>query len=418
MPAQPSSRSTSTNTGMSSAWVVVILSTLLGIQPVTTDLYLPALPALADSFAAPMAQAQYTLSALLLAFGCSQLLWGPLSDRFGRRPILLIGLTVYVLTTVASTLAPSMQWLIGWRVLQGAAMGAVVMCARAIVRDLYRPTDGARIMSKGLSGLGVLACICGPVGGLLADYAGWRITLLAPAVFGVLALGLIALRFKESLSRPNPLALRPAALLRTWLQILRNPTFLAFSALSAASYGGLFTFLATSSFVLINIMGLSKTQYGVVFFFMCLAYVVGTFLCRRLLTRFGVQNSVGIAAGLSLTSGLLLAGLTWAGVNNLWAIVLPYALFMLAHGVHQPCGQSGAVGPFPQAAGTASAVNGFLMTLVAFVMGTWLGTHMDGTARPLTYGVALWSLLIALVAWTLVRRSGRVKPVIETVATP
>ena len=418
MPAQPSSLSTSTNTGMSSGWVVVILSTLLGIQPVTTDLYLPALPALADSFAAPMAQAQYTLSALLLAFGCSQLLWGPLSDRFGRRPILLIGLTVYVLTTVASTLAPSMQWLIGWRVLQGAAMGAVVMCARAIVRDLYRPTDGARIMSKGLSGLGVLACICGPVGGLLADYAGWRITLLAPAVFGVLALGLIALRFKESLSRPNPLALRPAALLRTWLQILRNPTFLAFSALSAASYGGLFTFLATSSFVLINIMGLSKTQYGMVFFFMCLAYVVGTFLCRRLLTRFGVQNSVGIAAGLSLTSGLLLAGLTWAGVNNLWAIVLPYALFMLAHGVHQPCGQSGAVGPFPQAAGTASALNGFLMTLVAFVMGTWLGTHMDGTVRPLTYGIALWTVLIALVAWTLVRRSGRVKPVIETVATP
>jgi DHA1 family bicyclomycin/chloramphenicol resistance-like MFS transporter len=403
---------------MSPGWVVVILSTLLGIQPVTTDLYLPALPALADSFAAPMAQAQYTLSALLLAFGCSQLLWGPLSDRFGRRPILLIGLGAYVLATLASTLAPSMQWLIGWRVLQGAAMGAVVMCARAIVRDLYRPTDGARIMSKGLSGLGVLACICGPVGGLLADYGGWRITLLAPAVFGVLALGLIALRFEESLSRPNPLALRPASLLRTWLQIVRNPTFLAFSSLSAASYGGLFTFLATSPFVLIDIMGLSKTQYGVVFFFMCLAYVVGTFLCRLLLTHFGVQNSVGIAAGLSLTSGLLLAGLTWAGINSLWAIVLPYALFMLAHGVHQPCGQSGAIGPFPQAAGTASALNGFLMTLVAFAMGTWLGTHMDGTVRPLTYGIALWTVLIALVAWTLVRRYGRVKPLIRAAVTP
>ena len=401
---------------MSPGLVVVILSMLLGIQPVTTDLYLPALPALADSFAAPMAQAQYTLSALLLAFGCSQLLWGPLSDRFGRRPILLIGLAAYVLATVASTLAPSMQWLIGWRVLQGAAMGAVVMCARAIVRDLYRPTDGARIISKGLSGLGVLACICGPLGGLLAEYGGWRITLLAPAVFGVLALGLITLRFEESLSQPNPLALRPAALLSTWLQILRNPTFLAFSALSVASYGGLFTFLATSSFVLINIIGLSKTQYGMVFFFMCLAYVAGTFLCRRLLTRFGVQSSVGIAAGLSLTSGLLLAGFTWAGVNSLWAIALPFALFMLAHGVHQPCGQSGAIGPFPQAAGTASALNGFLMTLVAFVMGTWLGTHMDGTVRPLTYGIALWTVLIALVAWTLVRRYGSVKPRIQAAA--
>ena len=402
---------------MSPGWVVVILSMLLGIQPVTTDLYLPALPALADSFSAPMSQAQYTLSALLLAFGCSQLLWGPLSDRFGRRPILLIGLAAYVLATVASTLAPSMQWLIGWRVLQGAAMGAVVMCARAIVRDLYRPMDGARIMSKGLSGLGVLACIAGPLGGLLAEYGGWRITLLAPAVFGVLALGLITLRFEESLSQPNPLALHPAALLRTWLQIVRNPTFLAFSALSVASYGGLFTFLATSSFVLINIIGLSKTQYGMVFFFMCLAYVAGTFLCRRLLTRFGVQNSVGIAAGLSLTSGLLLAGFTWAGVNSLWAIALPFALFMLAHGVHQPCGQSGAIGPFPQAAGTASALNGFLMTLVAFVMGTWLGTHMDGTVRPLTYGIALWTVLIALVAWTLVRHYGSVKPLTQAAAT-
>jgi len=292
------------------------------------------------------------------------------------------------------------------------------MCARAIVRDLYRPMDGARIMSKGLTGLGALACICGPLGGLLAEYGGWRITLLAPAVFGVLVLGLITFRFEESLSRPNPLALRPSNLLRTWLEIVRNPNFLAFSALSAASYGGLFTFLATSSFVLINVIGLSKTQYGVAFFFMCLAYVVGTFLCRRLLTRFGVKNSVGIAAGLSLTSGLLMASLTWAGVNSLWAIVLPFALFMLAHGVHQPCGQSGAIGPFPQAAGTASAMNGFLMTLVAFLMGTWLGTHMDGTARPLTYGIALWSILIALVAWTLVRRSGRVKQVIQAVTAP
>jgi DHA1 family bicyclomycin/chloramphenicol resistance-like MFS transporter len=252
---------------------------------------------------------------------------------------------------------------------------------------------------------------------LLAEYGGWRITLLAPAVFGVLALGLITLRFEESLSRPNPLALHPAALLRTWLQIVRNPTFLAFSALSVASYGGLFTFLATSSFVLINIIGLSKTQYGMVFFFMCLAYVAGTFLCRRLLPRFGVQTSVGIAAILSLTGGLLMGGLAWVGVNNLWAILLPYAIFMLAHGVHQPCSQSGAIGPFPQAAGTASALNGFIMMLVAFVMGTWLGKHMDGTARMLTYGVALWSMVIALVAWTLVRRYGQAKPVVLTGAT-
>jgi DHA1 family bicyclomycin/chloramphenicol resistance-like MFS transporter len=175
---------------MPAGLVVLILALSLGIQPVTTDLYLPALPSLSDSFAATMAQAQYTLSALLLAFGCSQLIWGPLSDRFGRRPVLLIGLLAYTLASVGSTLAPTMQWLIGWRVLQGVAMGAVVMCARALVRDLYLPADGARIMSKGLSGLGVLACVAAPVGSLVSEWSGWRLTLLVPAVFGAATLRL------------------------------------------------------------------------------------------------------------------------------------------------------------------------------------------------------------------------------------
>jgi MFS transporter, DHA1 family, multidrug resistance protein len=391
---------------MSDGLIVVILSMLLGIQPVTTDLYLPALPALTEGFGASMSQAQLTLSALLLAFGTSQLIWGPLSDRFGRRPILLWGLAAYSLASLGSTLAPSMALLIVWRVLQGAAMGAVVMCARAIVRDLYHPAEGARIMSKGLSGLGMLACISAPLGGLLSQLYGWRAALLAVTLFGVGTLALITLRFKETLRQKNPQALRPATLLRTWAHIFSNPTFAAFSALSAASYGGLFTFLATSSFVFIQVLGLSKTQYGLVMFSMCFFYLTGTFVCRRLLPRFGVRNSVAIAAGLSLTGGTLMGVLAWAGVQNVWAIMLPYYLFMLGHGIHQPCGQSGAVGPFPQAAGAASAMNGFLMMVVAFAMGSWLGTQMDGTVRPLTNGVWFWSVLIAAVAWTVVRKYG------------
>jgi DHA1 family bicyclomycin/chloramphenicol resistance-like MFS transporter len=391
---------------MSTGLIVLILSMLLGIQPVTTDLYLPALPALTEGFGAAMSQAQLTLSALLLAFGSSQLIWGPLSDRFGRRPILLWGLSAYTLASIGSTLAPSMALLIVWRIVQGAAMGAVVMCARAIVRDLYQPLEGARVMSKGLSGLGVLACICAPLGGVLSQLYGWRIALAALAVFGGATLALVSLRFQESLAQKNPKALQPATLLRTWLHIVRNPTFLAFSALTAASYGGLFTFLATSSFVFIQVLGLSKTGYGLVMFSMCFCYLTGTFICRRLLPRFGVRRSVAIAACLSLTGGTTMGVLAWFGVQNVWAIMLPYYLFMLAHGVHQPCGQSGAVGPFPQAAGAASALNGFFMMLVAFAMGGWLGTHMDGTVRPLTHGIWLWSVLIAAAAWTVVQKYG------------
>ena len=396
---------------MSPGLVVLTLSMLLGIQPVTTDLYLPALPAMTESFGAPTSQAQLTLSALLLAFGCSQLVWGPLSDRFGRRPILLWGLAAYLLASIGSVLAPSMALLIVWRAAQGAAMGAAVMCARAIVRDLYLPADGARIMSKGLSGLGVLACFSAPLGAVLGELFGWRAALMAVAVFGACTLALIALRFKETLRRKNPRALRPATLMRTWAQIFSNPTFLAFSALSAASYAGLFTFLASSSFVFIKVLGLSRTQYGLTMFFMCFSYLLGTFACRRLLARFGLRKTVALAGCLSLCGGTLMGALAWAGVSNVWAVMLPFYIFMVAHGVHQPCGQSGAVGPFPQAAGAASALNGFLMMLVAFIMGGWLGAHMDGTVLPLTNGVWFWSILIALSAWTLVRKYGEPAPV-------
>ena len=395
---------------MSPGLIVLILSMLLGIQPVTTDLYLPALPALTSSFDAPTSQAQLTLSALLLAFGCSQLVWGPLSDRFGRRPILLWGLAAYTLASIGAVLAPSMALLIVWRAVQGAAMGAAVMAARAIVRDLYLPADSARIMSKGLSGLGVLACLSAPLGALLAEWFGWRAALMAVAIFGGCTLTMIALRFEETLRQKNPHALRPATLIRTWMQIFCNPTFLAFSALSAASYAGLFTFLAASSFVFIKVLGLSRTQYGLVMFSMCFSYLLGTFACRRLLTRFGLRKTVALAACLSLLGGTLMGALAWAGVSNVWAVMLPYFIFMVGHGVHQPCGQSGAVGPFPQAAGAASALNGFLMMVVAFAMGGWLGTRMDGSVLPLTNGVWFWSIFIALTAWTLVRKYGEPVP--------
>ncbi|MDB5964719.1 MAG: Drug resistance transporter Bcr/CflA subfamily [Polaromonas sp.] len=395
---------------MSAGLVVLMLAMLLGIQPVTTDLYLPALPALTQGFGAGMPQAQLTLSALLLAFGVSQLIWGPLSDRFGRRPILLWGLSAYTLASVGSTLSPTMAQLICWRVVQGAAMGAAVMCGRAIVRDLYRPADGARIMSKGLSGLALIATVCAPLGGLLSELFGWQAVLMCLAVFGALTLGVVAWRFQETLAHRNPLALQPVVLLRTWHEILGNPAFLAFTALSSASYAGLFTFLGGSSFIFIQVLGLSRAQYGLVMLATVLSYLAGTFACRQLLRRFSVRGAVMVAAGLSLAGGTAMGVLAWAGVQNVWSILVPQAMFMVAHGVHQPCGQAGAVGPFPRAAGAASAMNGFLMTAVAFGMGAWLGTRMDGTVAPLANGIWFWSVVLAVMAWTLVRRYGQVRP--------
>ena len=394
-------------TTMPPALIVLTLALLLGIQPITTDLYLPALPGLTQELGANMAQAQLTLTALLLAFGVSQLFWGPLSDRFGRRPVLLLGAAAYVVASIGSAFSPTMDALIVWRTLQGVAMGAGVMCARAIVRDLYAPAQGASVMSKGLSGLGVIACLSAPLGGLLTAWFNWHAALLALSIFGALSLGLIALRFQETISRKNPQALQIGTLARTWLVIVRNPTFLAFTALTTFAYSGLFTFLAASSFVFIQVLGLSTTQFGLVMFANSFVYLLGTFLCRRLLVRWGVRRAVAIAGALTLCGGVVMAGLALAGIQSVWAIELPFFLFMLGHGIHNPCGQSGAVGPFPQAAGAASALNGFIAMVSAFATGQLLGTHMDGTSRPLIFGILFWSVLITLSAWTLVQRYGR-----------
>ena len=370
----------------------MVLALLLSIQPVTTDLYLPALPALTRDLSASVAAGQLTLSALLLAFGCSQLVWGPLSDRFGRRPVLLAGLAIYTVASLGSAFAPSMALLIAWRTAQGAAMGAVVMCARA--------------MSKALTGLGLVACVCAPLGGLLTVWLGWRAALLALTGYAVLTLALVALRLPETLALRNPRALQPGTLARTWATVLRHPTFWAFSLLTTAAYGGLFTFLASSSFVFIEVLGLSRTQYGWVLLSTALAYFVGTFVCRTLLARHGLRRTVALAGALSLSGGTLMALVAWMGWHQPLALLAPFYLFMLGHGIHQPCGQTGAVGPFPQAAGVASALNGFMMMLAAFAIGGWVGAHLNGTVWPLVSGVWFWSVLLATIAWTLVKKFG------------
>ena len=241
--------------------------------------------------------------------------------------------------------------------------------------------------------------------GLLPVYLG-RIPTPALTAYAVATLALVALRMPETLARPNPQALQPGMLLRTWGTVLRHPTFWAFSLLTTAAYGGLFTFLAASSFVFIEVLGLSRTQYGWVLLSTALAYFVGTFVCRHLLARHGLRRTVALAGGLSLGGCTLMALVAWMGWHQPWALLAPFYLFMLGHGIHQPCGQTGAVGPFPQAAGVASALNGFMMMLAAFAIGGWVGTHLDGTVWPLVHGVWFWSVLLAAIAWTLVQKFG------------
>ena len=391
---------------MSPAIVVLLLTLLLGIQPVTTDLYLPGLPTLQRELGASMAATQLTLSALIICFGAAQLILGPLSDRFGRRPVLLAGLAVYTLASVAAALAPNVELLVAWRALQGAGMAAGVTCARSIVRDLFAPHEGARVMSKALSGLGVIAMASPLVGGLVVQALDWHATLAVVAAFGAATLTIVAWRYEETVPRRNPQATQPAALLRNWAAVAANPSFRAWALLSGFSYGGLFFLLAGSSFVYIEVLGTSRVAYGAIMLSQSAAYLGGTFWCRRLLARHGLCGAVRRGALFTLAAGASMAGLALAGVHTVWAVLLPSWLFTIGHGVHQPCGQAGAVGPFPDKAGTAASLSGFWMMLVAFGVGQLLGATLNGTVYPMALGVAGCCALGVVTAWTLVQRHG------------
>ena len=395
------------------------LALLMGLQPVTTDLYLPALPMLTQGLGASMSAAQLTLSALILAFGLAQMVWGPVADRFGRRPVLLSGLSLYAVASVGCLLAGSIETLIVWRAVQGAAMAAAVVCARAVVRDLYEPVQGAQVMALALTGLGLIALV-GPLsGGVAAKLWGWRGTFALVAAVAVLTLVFVAARLPETLPLRNPQATRLLPMARTWWAIGRHPVFLAWALLVACTYGGLFTLLAGSSFVYINVLGLSPVAYGAAMATGSVAYVAGTLVCRRWITRFGMDGTVARGAFFTLAGGALGAGLALVGAQQVWAVLLAQCLYIFGHGLHQPCAQAGVVAPFPASAGAASALAGLLLALVAFGVGQWLGGALEGALgaglggtqggglRPLLLGLAFWSVATSLVAWTLVQRALR-----------
>ncbi len=393
---------------MTQTWVVLLLSLMMGLQPVATDLYLPALPAISSGLGATAVNAQLTLTAMLLAFGLSQLVWGPLSDRFGRRPTLMVGLALFTVAAGAGAMVHSVEQLVVARCVQGIGMGAVVMCGRALIRDLYNHEDGARVMSQGLTGLGLVACLSPPLGGLIAQYIGWHFTLLTLALYATLTLALVAWRFSETLATPNPRAFDLGPMMQTWWYIVRHRHFQVYAALSTATYGGLFTFLAASPFVFIQVFGLSPSEYGLALLFQSVSYTGGTFLCRYLLKRMGVQRTLRLGAWLSLGSGAALVLVSLLQLHTATTVLWCYFGFIVAHGIHQPCAQSGAVAPFPKAAGAASALAGCLMMVVVFVNGWWLGVQADGTERILTFGIGFWSVILAALAWGPVQRLGRV----------
>lgn len=378
--------------------LLLLLAALLALLPLSTDLYLSSLPELARVFDATPARVQLTLSVFSGGFAIAQLLCGPLSDRFGRRPVVLGGCALYLGGSVLAALAPALDVLIAGRLVQSVGVCCTVVCARAIVRDRYAPEPGARVLSRATSWLS-LAILAGPLAGsLLFDAFGWRACFVALSAIAAAVLIVAAWRLPETNRHRDPNATRLAPLARNYATMLRSPTFLAFTLAVSGSYCCLFSFISSSSFVLIQLLGVPVRWYGACFAIVTIGFMTGTLAMRRLLPRLGLHRTVTAGSSAVLAGGALLAVLAATGVQTVAAIVVPMFVVLFGHGLVQPAAQMGAAAPFAKNAGAAAALAGFTMNFFASFVAWGIGALHDGTTRPFAFTVAAIALATFAVA--------------------
>ena len=376
--------------------ILVLVACFLMLQPLSTDLYLASLPSLGAVFGAPTATVQLTLSMFVLAFGGAQLVIGPLSDRYGRRPVVIGGLALYVLASVLCALAPTIELLIAARFVQALGCCSAIIIARAIVRDAYAPEDGPRVVARASTWLSV-APLTGPIlGSYLQVTFGWRAAFVALSLLSAAVLAAVLLRLPETNQHKNPRATELAGLAANWRLVLGSREFWAYALPGALSYGSIFAFISGSSPVLIGILQVPVAWFGYCFAFGVSGYMSGTILCRRLLARFGPAITLRIGSTMSLGAGALFLTAVGFGLSHWTLVTMAIFLTMLAHGVNFPISQSGSVTPFPRQAGTAAGLMGALYMSVAFAVGTAVGASYNGTLYPLaliacTLGAAIFA---------------------------
>ena len=386
--------------------LLVLLTTMLGLQPLATDLYLPALPQLASDLGVSTGAAQSTLSVFIAGFAMAQLFVGPMSDRFGRYPVVLGGALLYMVSSTLGVFAPTLGWLVPLRLLQALGLCCTVLCARAIVRDLYEPAPGTRVLARALGWMTSFTLLGPIVGGSLLIFFSWRATFVVLAVASALVVAATLAWLPETNRHLNPAATRPRDLLRTYLTIARSPDFRAYALIGTCSYATLFSFISGSSFVLIRVLGLTPTQYGIAFGMVTMGFLPGTLITRRLEPRLGLRRTTMIGGAIALASGITLNALAFSGVHSAWAICLPMFVMLLSHGLLQPVCMVGAIGAFPRNAGAAAALLGFVMHTTAALVGWWIGASLGDTALPMTATIGAISCVTAVSSWTLLRERG------------
>jgi DHA1 family bicyclomycin/chloramphenicol resistance-like MFS transporter len=382
--------------------VLGLLATISAAGPIALNIYLPALPAVHEAFDAPVPQVQLTLTISLLAFAAGQLLYGPLSDRFGRRPAVLCGVLVFCAGTLLCLTAPNLYWLMAGRAVQALGSSAGLIISRAIVSDLYPREKMVRMIAY-LTMVMVVAPTVSPLlGGALVDAFGWRSPFVFMAAAGVVILW-VAWRYLPETRKPVERHPDVAAMLTNAGALLRRPMFAGYVLQGVIIFTVYLVFVSIAPYVMVTGLGRPPTEYGFYFVLIAGGYFLGNFSVTRFAARRATPSLLKIGVGIAATATLVALALAWAGLSHpLWVFV-PMGAMAFGQGISLPNVSASVVGLAPESAGLASSLLGFTQQLIGALCVQWMSSYPVDTALPMLIFCASASV-VALLA-ILARRS-------------
>jgi DHA1 family bicyclomycin/chloramphenicol resistance-like MFS transporter len=376
---------------------LLLVSCLAGVVPLTVDIFLPAMPSIAGELNAPVSDIQFSLATLNLGIALGHVLYGALSDRFGRKPVVIGAMVLYTLCAIGCLVVESSGGFIWLRFLQGLAAACSMVMSRAIVRDHYDGIEAARIYSYMFVASALVPILAPIVGGYVTASWGGMATFYVVAAAGFAMIVLFAAKFDES----YPAALRAVHRSETpgrLAELVHSSDFVLYTLITTATFFGLFAILTGLSPTLIGVLGVSPTAFGYMFATVMLGNFVASYIAGRIVHRVGIDRMIVLGAVVCLAAGALLLGATMAGFVTPWGIVGGACAFMVGFALINPAASAGAMSPFARMAGRASMVMGLLNMGAGAAMSFVLALAHDGTHWPLIFALSASSLLVFVLA--------------------
>jgi MFS transporter, DHA1 family, multidrug resistance protein len=381
--------------------LTLLLAVLTGLGPLSVDMYLASLPEISRLLHAPTAQVQLTISVYLVGLACAQVVFGPLSDRFGRRSVLLAALAIYMLASLACSLAMSIEALIAERFLQAVGGAGTMVLARAIVRDMFEGTQLNRELSRMAAIMAVSPLVAPVIGGVLQTLFGWRSNFIGLMCFSAAGGGMVWFLLPETL-RQRTTEFSLGSVLNSFRRFLADRSFVVHLGIVACCLGGLFAWISTAPFVLQDIYGMTPLAFAVSFTVASSGYLVGTSIAARFVMRWGSARTMGVGAAAMALGGIAMIVHVASGSHLGVALTLTAGLYMIGMGMVLPQAQAGALMPFPDRAGAASSLVGFCSQTSSAAVGAILGHLLALSAWPLAVAMTLAGG-IGLTLWAATR---------------